>query len=110
MESLVQFRHGSQEMLNLFSPLCKRERQIDKEPLLTIPIYNQSSKDQHPFIKIVDQIISAKQKDQDADTSALERQIGRLVYELYGLMEEEIGVIEFSETKNRNKKHLFSIC
>jgi len=30
----------------------------------------------------------------DADTSALEKEIDRLVYELYGLTEEEIQIVE----------------
>jgi len=30
----------------------------------------------------------------DADTSALERQIDEMVYELYGLTDEEIAIVE----------------
>jgi adenine-specific DNA-methyltransferase len=41
----------------------------------------------------VDQILSAK-KNTATDTSALEREIGRLVYQLYGLTVEEIAVVE----------------
>lgn len=32
-----------------------------------------------------------------ADTSALEREIDRIVYELYGLTEEEITIVEGRE-------------
>ena len=45
---------------------------------------------------LVDQILAAKKADPSADTSKLEAEIDRLVYELYGLSEEEIGVVEES--------------
>lgn len=38
-----------------------------------------SNRDQHPVIALVDQILTTKQKSPDADTSELERQIGRMV-------------------------------
>jgi type II restriction/modification system DNA methylase subunit YeeA len=49
---------------------------------------------QEPIIKLVDRILAAKAKDPQADTSALEREIDRLVYGLYGLTEEEIKIVE----------------
>ncbi|MBL7788465.1 MAG: Eco57I restriction-modification methylase domain-containing protein [Chitinophagales bacterium] len=42
----------------------------------------------------VDKILSLKKSNPDADTSELEAEIDKLVYELYGLSEEEIAVIE----------------
>jgi adenine-specific DNA-methyltransferase len=44
----------------------------------------------------VDRILTAKQADPDADTIALEEEIDRLVYELYGLTEAEIAIVENS--------------
>ncbi|MDR1602195.1 MAG: hypothetical protein LBS42_07175 [Tannerella sp.] len=41
-----------------------------------------------------DGILSAKQQEPQNDTSELEKEIDRLVYELYGLTEEEIKIIE----------------
>jgi len=38
---------------------------------------------QQPFIPLVDQILAAKKKDPNADTSALEKQIDEMVYKLY---------------------------
>lgn len=38
--------------------------------------------------------LATKQANPKADTSALEKEIDRLVYELYGLTEEEIAIIE----------------
>ena len=46
------------------------------------------------LIKLVDQIISLKNSDPTADTSALEKEIDQLVYKLYGLTEEEIKIVE----------------
>jgi len=45
---------------------------------------------------IVSQILSLKKQDPAADTTALESEIDRLVYELYGLTEEEIRIVEES--------------
>jgi hypothetical protein len=42
----------------------------------------------------VNQILTSKKSDPAADTSALEAKIDRLVYELYGLTEEEIRIVE----------------
>ena len=45
---------------------------------------------------LVDQILSAKKQNPEADTSHLEKQIDQLVYKLYNLTEEEIKIIESS--------------
>jgi hypothetical protein len=44
--------------------------------------------------ELVDKILAAKRADPRADTSALEGEIDRLVYELYGLTEEEVRIVE----------------
>ena len=62
-----------------------------------LPILKASKDKQQPIIALVDQILSAKKSNPNADTSTLEREIDALVYELYGLTEEEIAVIEKSE-------------
>ena len=49
---------------------------------------------QTPIVKLVDQILAVKQKDLQADTSALERQIDQVAYALYGLTPEEIEIVE----------------
>ena len=46
------------------------------------------------LIEIVDQILNIKKDNPQADTSDLEHQIDHLVYQLYGLTEEEIAIIE----------------
>ncbi len=45
----------------------------------------------------VDKILEAKKHDPKADTSNLEKRIDTLVYELYGLTEEEIAMLEEGE-------------
>jgi len=45
------------------------------------------------------QILTSKQKDPNADTSALEGQIDQMVYNLYGLTEDEIKIVENSSKK-----------
>ena len=42
----------------------------------------------------VDRILAAKERDPKADTTAWEQEIDRLVYELYGLTEDEIKLVE----------------
>jgi adenine-specific DNA-methyltransferase len=69
--------------------------QVDKEPLLAIPLPKVVPEiTEKNIINIVDQILAAKKADPKADTSALEQEIDRLVYALYGLTEEEIATIE----------------
>ena len=68
--------------------------QIDKEPILEIPILIGSEKQQKEIISIVDKILEIKKSNPKADISNLEDQIDNLVYKLYGLNGEEIKVIE----------------
>ena len=41
----------------------------------------------------MDKILDAKKADAKADTAGLEAEIDRLVYQLYGLTDEEIAVV-----------------
>ncbi|GHV74165.1 hypothetical protein AGMMS49940_14670 [Spirochaetia bacterium] len=50
--------------------------------------------DEKPIIALVDKILAAKSADPKADTRGLEARIDGMVYELYGLGEEEIKVVE----------------
>jgi adenine-specific DNA-methyltransferase len=61
---------------------------------IPIPYVTHSKAD--PIIKIVDKILRYKKSDFTADTSALEAELDLLVYELYGLTEEEIRIVEGS--------------
>ena len=58
-----------------------------------IPIPKLSAAKQRPFVRLVDRILEAKASNPDADTGELEREIDRLVYDLYGLTEEETAAV-----------------
>ncbi|MBX2558530.1 class I SAM-dependent DNA methyltransferase [Campylobacter coli] len=71
--------------------------QIDKEPLLNIPIVDTNSKNKKladELINLVDEILKAKEQDKNANTSPLEEKINNMVYKIYNLTEEEIKTIE----------------
>jgi adenine-specific DNA-methyltransferase len=42
----------------------------------------------------VDQILSMKKRNLETDTSAIEHKIDQMVYQLYGLTEDEIKIVE----------------
>ncbi|GAA7525430.1 class I SAM-dependent DNA methyltransferase [Helicobacter pylori] len=71
--------------------------QIDKEPLMNIPLIkitksNKPTADK--IIALVDKILQSKAKDPKANTQELEKEIDALVYQLYNLTDEEIKIIE----------------
>ena len=61
-----------------------------------LPVFNFSRQEQQPFISKVDKILKLKKENPQADTIALEAEIDKMVYELYELTEEEIGIVENS--------------
>ncbi|EQA6208480.1 DUF7149 domain-containing protein [Campylobacter coli] len=74
--------------------------QIDKEPLLNIPIVDTNSKNKKladELINLADEILKAKEQDKNANTQELENKINSIVYKLYNLTEEEIKIIENKE-------------
>jgi len=79
--------------------------QIDKEPLVNIPIKQISSEAQKPFISLVNKILEITtaenyhSKNSPIQQKELEKKIDDMVYELYGLTEEEIKVVEDSFKK-----------
>lgn len=79
---------------------------IERLPIRTINFKNKAEKTLHDRLsRLVEQMLSSKPKcavarsDKDKTfyenmCAALDRQIDALVYELYGLTDEEIGIIE----------------
>ena len=65
------------------------------KPMFTrrLPIPKITAAEQRPFIALVDKILAAKAADAQADTSELEEEIDRLVYDLYDLTDEEVTAI-----------------
>ena len=70
--------------------------QVDKAPLKGIPLPLISLEKQQPFIILVNQILTTKKANPQADTTTLERKIDVLVYLLYGLTWDEVQVVENS--------------
>lgn len=68
--------------------------QVKLEHLKSLPIVLEDKEKQEQIENIVNNIANTKQANPSADTSALESEIDRLVYQLYGLTEEEIAIIE----------------
>ena len=79
--------------------------QVDKEPLLAIPLVLVSAEEQAPLISLADQMLETQgrlqQAPSDEDKNILEKrvaiidkQIDQAVYQLYGLMEEEVKIVE----------------
>ncbi|MHB8522469.1 MAG: helicase-related protein [Limisphaerales bacterium] len=62
--------------------------------LKKLPIHCAANGAQRPIVELVDRILAAKQRDAEADTSALEREIDDLVYALYGLTPEEKALVQ----------------
>lgn len=59
-----------------------------------LPVKNCSPSQQKVIIDCVDKILTTKKIDPSVDTSSLELEIDNLVYQLYGLTEEEIEIVE----------------
>lgn len=62
--------------------------------IINIPFYNPSEKQRSQISLLVQDIQRIKQEDINANTSQLEAEIDKLVYQLYGLTDDEIKIIE----------------
>ena len=93
---LVRFLTGQHQFQDHWWLLNTETPQMYWQPLQVIPIYNPViEKDIEQKIEtLVTTILAQKAADPKADTSELEKEIDVLVYELYGLTEEEIALIE----------------
>jgi len=77
---------------------------LDYNKMVTVPMKKITVDQQQPFITLVDRILAIT-KDEDylqnpqkqAHLKALEREIDQMVYQLYGLTEEEIQIVERDE-------------
>lgn len=67
---------------------------LKKSTIEEFPIPEILENQQYAFINLVTQILALKKSDPHADTSALEYEIDQLVYDLYGLTEEERRIVE----------------
>ena len=67
---------------------------IKKRPLLSIPVVKCEPLKQRTLARAAAKVTSAKRSDPAADTTEDEAQIDRIVYDLYGLTEDEIAIVE----------------
>ena len=70
--------------------------QLDKEPLLQIPICHLKNVMRQQIIAIVDQILTSRKSNPNSDISTFEKRINSLVYKLYDVTPEEQKIIEQS--------------
>ncbi|NLA23991.1 MAG: hypothetical protein GX879_03400, partial [Bacteroidales bacterium] len=68
--------------------------QLDKAPLLELPLIVPPINTQNQISLLVEEIIKNKTENIEFDTSIIEAKIDQMVYELYELSEEEIEVVE----------------
>ena len=68
--------------------------EVQPDALESFPIPIVSSEKQKPVERLVERVLSAKQRDVKADVSEWEREIDELVYALYGLTSEEIKLVD----------------
>ena len=68
-----------------------------------IPLCYPKDEIAEKIVSIVEIIISEKKKDSSSDTTTLESEIDHLVYQLYGLTEEEIRIVELLSKYKRSK-------
>ena len=68
--------------------------QIDKQPLLELPLLLPSSEQQASVATLVNQILVVLNADLEADITTIEKKIDQIVYLLYDLTLEEIAIVE----------------
>ena len=67
---------------------------ISVQALNPLKIPMPSDKQENEICSLLDKIIEAKKQNLSANTTDLESQIDQWVYQLYGLTEEEIKLVE----------------
>ena len=80
-------------LINYFFRLNFNNKDIYAYQLAEIPI-NYDLEFEREIIGMVDQILEMKKNNPEINTTALQSQIDQLVYQLYELTEEEIGLVE----------------
>ena len=80
--------------VNLYNEFDDLFPQIKTNEFKSLPVPNVLNKSQQPIIDLVNQILSIKKQNPLADTLVLETEIDQLVYQLYGLSDEEIEIIK----------------
>jgi len=93
---LLNSKYASYYLMNKFRDkhLAGGYLAINKSTIEQLPFKIAEDESQTIIINNVKTILKAKSANPSADTTALESEIDRLVYQLYGLTDEEIAIIE----------------
>ena len=67
---------------------------IQISQLSRLPVGKPTVSQQRAIEERVEKILAAKKKNTSADTTKLEKEIDEIVYEIYGLTEEEKTIVE----------------
>lgn len=70
--------------------------QVDKDPLISLPIYKPTNNEQLPIIRLVDDILISREVNPKNDILIHQSQIDELVMDLYSLTNEEKEIIRNS--------------
>jgi adenine-specific DNA-methyltransferase len=84
------------KLYNFLLGLLRTKESFDINPLVLrkLPIPNVSTNDQDKVSTIVDNIINSKRNNPKLDTNKYESEIDHFIYNLFGLTEEEIELVE----------------
>jgi len=85
---------NSQTAIDYLQSIRRSNTDLYPDDWKKLPIPDVSAERQAPILSLVDQILASKEANPNSDISSLEAEIDRLVYELYGLTEEEIALVE----------------
>ncbi len=84
-------------LLNFYFSKFSANSNVNGYELDALPVFPPMTPGQQArMLTHVDNVLKAKKHDPGSDTSAEERAIDRLVYDLYGLTDEERGIVEGS--------------
>jgi len=81
-------------LLNIYYKFHYSDKNVKPIYLLDLPLPEVSNDNEEKITKIVNEVLSLKEVNSSADTTTLETEIDQLVYELYGLTDEEIRIVE----------------
>lgn len=79
-------------LINIWYKNYDTDIEIKLASVKNIPIPEISTKEQGPFVEIVEEIINRKLKDESAE--ALVKKLDKMIFKLYGLTKDEIEIVE----------------
>ena len=82
------------KIMNWYFRCFSTNSNVNSYEVEQLPIPAATSAQQQKIIVLVDKILATKKQDFSADTGTFESEIDKLVYDLYGLTDEEVKIIE----------------